>query len=306
MGGWRAGRAVVNIMHISCIIVDQPIAGVTGISFNKCTTLAEVLAVIANASGGPGPQGPAGPTGPAGADGADGATGLSVTAATLVNVAGVSHLHFTLSDGSTLDAGAVTCCPTTTRLVPGTPGARRCYAYGYGVWGSAVGKWLSNSAFTDEVPTPFFPASLTLVGGYLQLVGQAAQPLTLPTPASLTLSGAAQLVDKFVGIGLGLVALDQLVNSIPEFAANGITFHAGRSPFWALDYNTTVVEDLGLVFRDSSNGGARSTDYLLRVGVAGYGDGFFPPMTQAEAEDPTHSNYDLANLYQSETVCINL
>lgn len=288
---------------LQTIIVDQPIPGLTGINFTKCTTLADVLAALATNSGAPGPTGPIGPT------------GISVTNATITTVAGVSHLIITLSDGTTLDAGELPCC------TPITPPAanQRCFAYGAGIWGSDNNKWLNNSAFTAEVPFPFFPASLTLIGGYIKRVGvpvgetstvssvePLAEPLTLPTPASLILSGAAQLIDKFVGIGLGLYALDQLINSIPEFATYGITFHAGRSPYWAIDYNTTVVEDLGLVFRDWSNNGTRSTDYVLRVGAAGYGDAFIPPVTQAEAEDPTHANYDLANLSQSETLCVAL
>lgn len=200
------------------------------------------------------------------------------------------------------------CEPVTTPTPTPTPLAanRRCYAYGRGVWGGISNKWIDNAAFTSEVPNAFFPAWLTLVGGYIKLVGQAAQPLTLPSPASAILSGAAMLVDKGVGIGLGLLALDQLINSIPELGANGITFHAGYDPYFALDYNTTVIEDLGFVFRDSSNGDLRTTDYVLRVGATGYGDAFSPPVTQGEAEDPSDVIYDPVNLYQSETVCISL
>lgn len=205
--------------------------------------------------------------------------------------------------------GTVVCCQTVTTPAP-TPtpvvANQRCYAYGRGVWGGIANKWIDNAAFTSEVPNAFFPASLTVVGGYIKLVGQAAQPLTLPTPASAILSGAAMLVDKGVGIGLGLLALDQLINSIPELSANGITFHAGYNPYFALDYNTTVIEDIGLVFRDSSNGGARTTDYVLRVGNSGYGDALLPPTTRAAAEDPANAIYEPANLYQSETVCIGL
>lgn len=290
------------LINLQSIIVDQPISGLSGVSFNKCTTLADVLAMLAAGGGGLGPQGDPGPAGPIGATGAPGPAGVSVIGAALVDVAGVTHLVLTLSDGSTLDAGAIPCCTETAPVAAN----QRCYAYGYGIWGGVANKWLDNSAFTSEAPTPFFPAALTVVGGYLKLVGQAAQPLTLPSPTSLTLSGPALLVDKFVGIGLGLAALDQLINSIPEFATYGITFHAGRSPYWAIDWNTTVVEDLGFVFRDSSNGGARSTDYLLRVGAAGTGDAFLPPTTQAEAEDPTNAIYDFGNLYTSETTCISL
>lgn len=210
--------------------------------------------------------------------------------------------------------GVVVCCqpatpptPTPTPVAAGALWAQRCYAYGKGVWGAIANKWIDNAAFTSEVPTAFFPASLTLVGGYVKKVGQAAQPLTLPTPASAILSGPALLVDKGVGIGLGLLALDQLINSIPELGANGVVYHAGRNPYFAVDYNTTVIEDLGLVFRDSSNGGLRSTDYVLRMGAAGWGDAILPAMTtRANAEDPTNAIYDPANLYQSETVCINL
>jgi hypothetical protein len=208
------------------------------------------------------------------------------------------------------DCGAAVCCavvmPTPTPTPTPVAANRRCYAYGRGVWGAIANKWIDNAAFTSEVPNAFFPASLTVVGGYLKKVGQAAQPLTLPSPASAILSGAAMLVDKGVGIGLGLQALDQLINSIPELAANGIAFHAGYNPYFALDYNTTVIEDLGLVFRDSSNGGLRSTDYVLRVGSSGYGDSFLPPTTRAAAEDPANAIYALANLSQSETACIGL
>lgn len=295
------------LINLQSIIVDQPISGLSGVSFNKCTTLADVLAMLAAGGGGLGPQGDPGPAGPIGATGAPGPAGVSVIGAALVDVSGATHLVLTLSDGSTLDAGAIPCCTETAPVAAN----QRCYAYGYGIWGGVANKWLDNSAFTSEAPTPFFPAALTVVGGYLKLVGSpSAQPLTLPSPTSLTLSGPALLVDKFVGIGLGLAALDQLINSIPEFATYGITFHAGRNPYWAVDYNTMVVEDLGLVFRDSSNGGARSTDYVLRVGgpegSPGAGDAFLPPTTQAEAEDPSNSIYDLNNLYQSETVCITL
>lgn len=206
--------------------------------------------------------------------------------------------------------GAAVCCAvvTPTPTPPPTPVAanRRCYAYGRGVWGAVANKWIDNAAFTSEVPTAFFPASLTLVGGYVKLAGQPAQPLTLPTPSSVTLTGPAALVDKGVGIGLGLAALDGLINSISELAANGITFHAGYNPYFALDYNTTVVEDVGLVFRDSSNGGLRTSDYVLRVGSSGFGDTFTAPVTRAEAEDSASAIYDLANLSQSETPCISL
>ena len=97
-----------------------------------------------------------------------------------------------------------------------------------------------------------------------------------------------------------------MINSIPELGANGITFHAGYNPYFALDYNTTIVEDLGLVFRDSSNGGLRTTDYVFRVGNTSYGDALLPPTTRTAAKDPTNAIYDPANLYQSETVCITL
>jgi hypothetical protein len=191
---------------------------------------------------------------------------------------------------------------------PVTPANHRCFAYGPGIWGGDPNKWIHNSAFTTEVPAPFFPAALTLIGGYLQPVGAPAQPLTLPAPASLILSGPAYLVDKGIGIGLGLLALDQLINSLPEFAAYGITFHAGRNPYWAIDYNTTVIADLGLVFTDSSNNGLRSTAYVLRTGAAGYGDAFISTATTpAQAQDPATLIYSFADtLYVSETPCIAL
>lgn len=296
------------VVNLHSIIADQPIPGLTGINFNKCTTLADVLAALAaqQSNGMPGPAGPQGFAGAIGPIGPIGPIGISITSATIVKINSEDRLVLTLSNGNTLDAGVLPCCTTTPPLAAGAPGARRCYAYGRGVWGAIANKWINNAAFTDEVPTPFFPASLTLVGGYLKRVSAAAQPLTLPTPISLTLSGPALLVDKFVGIGLGLLALDGLINSIPELAANGITFHAGYNPYFALDYNTTVIEDIGLVFRDSSNGGLRTTDYVLRVGNSGYGDALLPPTTRAAAEDPTNTIYNPANLYQSETVCISL
>jgi len=37
-------------MNISCIIVDKPIPGLAGLTYNKCTTLAEVLAAMAGAA----------------------------------------------------------------------------------------------------------------------------------------------------------------------------------------------------------------------------------------------------------------
>lgn len=292
------------VVNLHSIIADQPIPGLTGINFNKCTTLADVLAALAaqQSTGVPGPAGPPGPQGLTGAIGPTGPTGISITSATIATISGEEHLILTLSNGATLDAGILPCCATTLRPVAN----RRCYAYGRGVWGANANKWINNAAFTDEVPTPFFPASLTLVGGYVKRVGQSPQPLTLPTPSSLTLSGPALLVDKFVGIGLGLLALDQLINSIPELGANGITFHAGYNPYFALDYNTTIVEDLGLVFRDSSNGNLRTTDYVLRVGNSSYGDALLPPTMRAAAENPANAIYAPTNLYQSETVCITL
>lgn len=260
-------------------------------------------------TGATGPQGPAGAIGPQGSTGATGATGktgptgpagVSVTNATLRFQNGATHLMLTLSDNHTIDAGVICCTP------PQPAPNRRCFAYRVGVWGAAPNKWLANTTFTDELPDfPFFPASLTLIGGYIKLVGDPTPyALTLPTPATYTLSGPAQLIDKYVGIGFGLAALDQLINRIPELAASGVTFHAGYNPYFAIDYNTTVVEDLGLVFRDSSNGGHRTTTYVIRVGSTFVGDSFTGPIAAGHAEDPTSDCYLPANL--TESVCISL
>jgi len=183
---------------------------------------------------------------------------------------------------------------------------RRCFAYGTAIWGSEPLKWLDNAAFTVEVIPLFFPASLTLIGGYIKRFGQPVAPLTLPFTKTLILTAPAVLIDKWVGTGLGLAALDALVNSIPEFAAYGIVFHAGYLPYWALDYDSAVIEDLGFVLRDSSNGGLRSSDYVIRVGAFGYGDEFTDPVTQAEAEDSASLIYAFSELRTSLMTCVSL